>query len=495
MTSRAPIQPLACVVLAAIGTTALARPDERIWNDPAGDAVARRTDTGANGPVRAGCTLPDLVQVRLAGWQSPTPATNPYAGTVTNPEDAHLFRLQLVLAGLVNPPGTNYFVGPGADPFEFGDSPLHGFVEINVDDDKDTGGETEPGARHRYLAAIARFGRTPYGSIGQRVAISADDFDGNFLTGPYFERSGADFVVSFCGCWATTIASGDANANGRFDPDETWIVRGRYFQRTGGYENASAAFGGTAPGLYDPPTNIRFAHESATDRTTITLIGALDMTGAAQLAGQGVQGVNLNVGDHTSVLEALQDLVNGAGGLYGTLSGPAWHLTHRWEGRDPEESLRVDRWEARSLLGTAYDQEEDAPFVWTDTGLAETPGDMDSDGLANSVDRGIVQQAIASLDGGPRDGDGVVNGSVAILDFGPNFYLYDVNADGLIDSADVGFYCPPDFNADGALNVLDYIAFQTGFALRDPRADFNGDGAFNVNDYIAFQTAFALGCS
>ncbi len=58
---------------------------------------------------------------------------------------------------------------------------------------------------------------------------------------------------------------------------------------------------------------------------------------------------------------------------------------------------------------------------------------------------------------------------------------------------DVG--CLPDVNGDGQLNVNDYIAFQTAFALGDlRRADFSGDGTLNVTDYIAFQTAFALGC-
>ncbi len=54
--------------------------------------------------------------------------------------------------------------------------------------------------------------------------------------------------------------------------------------------------------------------------------------------------------------------------------------------------------------------------------------------------------------------------------------------------------CYPDCDASGALNVNDYICFQTRFALGDPYADCNGDGVRNVNDYICFQTRFALGC-
>ncbi len=54
--------------------------------------------------------------------------------------------------------------------------------------------------------------------------------------------------------------------------------------------------------------------------------------------------------------------------------------------------------------------------------------------------------------------------------------------------------CRPDYNGDGLLNINDFIAFQTGFALSNPGADYSGDGVLNVSDYIAFQTSFALGC-
>ncbi len=54
--------------------------------------------------------------------------------------------------------------------------------------------------------------------------------------------------------------------------------------------------------------------------------------------------------------------------------------------------------------------------------------------------------------------------------------------------------CYPDCDANGALNVNDYICFQTKFALGDPYADCDGNGQRSVNDYICFQTKFALGC-
>jgi hypothetical protein len=54
--------------------------------------------------------------------------------------------------------------------------------------------------------------------------------------------------------------------------------------------------------------------------------------------------------------------------------------------------------------------------------------------------------------------------------------------------------CRPDFNGDGALNLSDFGAFQTAFALGQCRADMNNDGVLNLSDFGAFSTAFALGC-
>jgi hypothetical protein len=45
------------------------------------------------------------------------------------------------------------------------------------------------------------------------------------------------------------------------------------------------------------------------------------------------------------------------------------------------------------------------------------------------------------------------------------------------------------------LNLADFGAFQTAFAVGDPLvADYNDDGVMNLADFGAFQTAFAFGC-
>lgn len=54
--------------------------------------------------------------------------------------------------------------------------------------------------------------------------------------------------------------------------------------------------------------------------------------------------------------------------------------------------------------------------------------------------------------------------------------------------------CPADFNDDGALNVLDFVAFQIGWLDGDPFADCDANGVHNVLDFVCFQFLFSLGC-
>jgi outer membrane protein assembly factor BamB len=54
--------------------------------------------------------------------------------------------------------------------------------------------------------------------------------------------------------------------------------------------------------------------------------------------------------------------------------------------------------------------------------------------------------------------------------------------------------CLPDMNEDGTLNLADFGAFQTAYALGDMRADMNFDGQLTLSDFGMFQTMFAAGC-
>lgn len=54
--------------------------------------------------------------------------------------------------------------------------------------------------------------------------------------------------------------------------------------------------------------------------------------------------------------------------------------------------------------------------------------------------------------------------------------------------------CPADFNGDGVVNTLDFLAYLNAFSAGDPAADFNGDGVVNTLDFLDFLNAFSEGC-
>lgn len=54
--------------------------------------------------------------------------------------------------------------------------------------------------------------------------------------------------------------------------------------------------------------------------------------------------------------------------------------------------------------------------------------------------------------------------------------------------------CPADFNGDGNVNVLDFVAFQLWWQAMDPKADCDTSGTFDVLDFVCFQGVFQAGC-
>lgn len=54
--------------------------------------------------------------------------------------------------------------------------------------------------------------------------------------------------------------------------------------------------------------------------------------------------------------------------------------------------------------------------------------------------------------------------------------------------------CDADFNHDCALNILDFVSFQSAFMAGDAAADCNADGQFSILDFVCFQLAFQAGC-
>jgi len=513
-------------VLAASAGLACADDIYKTYRDVPGDAVIRRTDLGNDGPINAQAVLPDLLEITISGWEPTNPSVDPFAGEMVTADGASIVRIDMVFAGLINPPGTIGLNGLPYDPFRYGPSPLMGFAEIDFDHDDDgddgTGGQLGGAATLRYLANVARFGGLPDDVISERAAVNADDYDASFSTDPQFERSGEDFSIVMCGCFDVTIISQDGNTDGLFDPGETWVVQSRFFQRAGGYQDASGVFGGSDFGLYDPITELQFSHDMSSDTTTVSLVYALDMLGAAQLAGEPEQSIDSVIdllGSHDAIVEAIQDLIDGAEGLNGgALTGPNEVLTENWAGAVASDFLDPLEWRVNALFGTAYTSPQDGLYVWTDVAFDETLGDFDGDGLFWGVDEALLADTIAQRDGGPTDGDGVVNGQVQIIGFGVNFDLFDVNSDGVIEQADLSGLCSADLTGsldpnnpaygvpDGIVDASDFFFYLDEFADGESSADLTGsldpnspdfgvpDGNIDANDFFFYLQLFANGC-
>ena len=54
--------------------------------------------------------------------------------------------------------------------------------------------------------------------------------------------------------------------------------------------------------------------------------------------------------------------------------------------------------------------------------------------------------------------------------------------------------CYADFNQDGSISILDFLAFQTAWKNHQPGADCNMDQAFTILDFICFKDEIDAGC-
>jgi len=56
--------------------------------------------------------------------------------------------------------------------------------------------------------------------------------------------------------------------------------------------------------------------------------------------------------------------------------------------------------------------------------------------------------------------------------------------------------CIADYNADGGVNTLDFLAYLNDFtgATHNGDPDLNGDGDVNTVDFLLFLNLFAAGC-
>lgn len=67
-------------------------------------------------------------------------------------------------------------------------------------------------------------------------------------------------------------------------------------------------------------------------------------------------------------------------------------------------------------------------------------------------------------------------------------------SEALLWTRPIATACYPDCDGSGALDIDDFVCFQTLYALGDPTADCDQSGELNIDDFVCFQTLFALGC-
>lgn len=496
---------LACALLAA-ATAAASGP----FVDPAGDSTPRPTDAGADGPIMSPAQLPDVVGLEVTGWLPNDPLLDPYTGSVDTSDHPDLLRLALVFQGLVNPPGPLGHAGLPYDPGRFGPRPFYGFVEFDLDRNRDSGGEENGVATNRFLANAARFGSIPSGIEGSRLATTPGDIDQSFGTSPRFERTGAEFVLAMCGCWDLAVIDEGGTPDGVFDTGDTWLVEGRFLERAQGFDCLSLMYGNAADGgpsafgLYDPVTEARISHDSQTDQTTLEIVFPLTPAGAAMLTGEAEQPIDFTFGggNHFSLEEALVDLKIGAQtatGICGIFADEWNHVDLHPDDDDGDvRPLDPTTWRVKALIGTAYEAAQpDATYVWTDIAFGDVFGDVTGDGEVDALDVAGIDAEIAAHDGSGDDADGQIDGRWTYAGFGPQFSLYDLDYDGVVGPEDAALVavCPVDLAEPfGILDLADINAFVVGFTTADPIADLNGDGLFDLSDITTFVSVFMQGC-
>lgn len=516
----------ACSLLASVvSVSAVGQNNTESLTDDGGDFSIRRTDLLGSesddqllNPDQLQAPI-DLRRVVIGNWQITSPAMTPadpsnqFVGAFVNAQtDNRLLCVQIQLYGLVNPPGALGAGGHPYEPFQFGPRPMYGFVDLDVDHDRRTGGDLTDRAFYRFLANAGRFGSRVSESWGVNGITDSFQLDLPFGAPdrPTFEASGAEFSVVFCGCEPLTPVWPPAatQPGAQFVAGSTWVLEGRVFQRASGFRDASRIAWTTRPqaaGLYDPMVRCQFAHDVATDRTTISIVYATNLLGAQILDGlASAPTYNNRVeedGNHGCIQEALRDLAENPNSV--PSDSLAWGLTDElWElsNSDLNQLDKVTDWRIVSaIVGTAYPTPQGplSLYVWTDIAPeVEERGDLDGDGLVTGSDRQLLSAKIFALDAL----DGIADCAITIQNSPLNFSTMDINFDGRIDAADADLLgpggsicCPADFNGDGTVSVQDIFDFLS--AWFSGSADFNGDSATTIQDLFDYLTAYFAGCA
>ncbi len=458
------------------------------YTDPADNWLVRRTDPNGELPFNLEDHAPvDLLSITLGTWAPADPAVDLFAGAFAT--DGLFLRLDVVLNGLINPPGDT--VPWDFQPFTYGPNPVYGFIELDMDADADTGGELDS-PEYRYLGNAVRFGGLPaIPYLRTRFALDASAFDHDFQTSPQVERSGEEFHLALLGGQFTYDDITKLSGNGpEFGPGDIWLITAPWFHRAHGYEQFTVA------GPYMPRCTLRFAHDIASNTTQLSLVFPLWNAGAAAMWGQEPEPPDADPGNQFSVDEALVDLQASAEYLAQNPTGlPEEQLIDGWLHEIPEHYLDPTRWRVLALLGSSYTAAPTSGtyFLWTDLFPKPVRGDMNGDGLANAGDQHAIERFIQEHDGD----DGVIDGRVVLSNFPVNFSVYDVNHSGVCDALDPLLVSPPgDLNGDGAVDLADFAQFQV--CVSGPGVPYQPDcGLADLDmdgdvDWIDFQRLVAL---
>ena len=484
----------------AIGADDLTSPTpiegiKQVFTDPVDDMALRRTDDDAGVDPLTG-NWPELSYATLGRWAPTDAFADPYFGDYST--NGGFFRLDIVLAGLVNPPGE---VTAPYDPTQYGPNPLFGSLELDMDANENTGGDTDQ-PYLGYNANVARWGGMPQGTrFVDRISIDGEPWGGTFGALPATYRSGQEFFVVFQGDFINSIDKVVGNPDSVFEEDETWLVNGALLWRASGYVPITYAGG------YQPDVTLRFRHSTASDTTTISLVYPLDNDAHAELYNDWpVQGFNFSSSDANSVHEAMWDL-NLSG--YDPPPGTAGHayrpLLDDWASQDPLNHLDPWDWRCTILFGTTLDAvaQGGEVFAWTDAWPNVVVGDFNGDALVTKTDLQMLTDYITTHDGeAGYDADGLVNQQVDRISFSDRFSMHDGDYDGLVTTNGFPVQGPCDYDNDGDVDLEDFRAFQVCYSTQplDPQVLANvgcldafddvGDLDIDLDDFAIFGSVF-----
>ncbi|MCB9863874.1 MAG: hypothetical protein H6820_11005 [Phycisphaerales bacterium] len=439
--------------------------------DGVADRAIRRTDSGADSALQLGQhRAAELIGIRAGNWSPLNPTINRFVGC-WNPS-GHFLRLELAFDGLMNPPGRVGLSTPDYAPFEFGPHPVSGFVELDVDDNVDSGGDIN-NPENMYPGNIARFGGLPTNpELIDRIATLGVDNTGFLSPAPHVERSGEDFHIALFGDLIDETIEIAGDGDGIFESGEIWIIRGKLLHRAHGYAIFSAANGN---GDYEPVVDLEFRHNANADVTVVSLVYPINNVGAAAMTGEIVQAFDNSSANQNSILEGLIDLSASVHSISPPLHNhPAFPLIQPWETQNPNASMDVSQWRITCHVGMSYPAQDlfGAFIAWTDAYPNAASGDFDGDGIVTTQDLGAFDAFISQHDGQfPIDADNAINGRVTLPDFGANFSLFDINYDGKVDDRDrTTVPLGGDINGDQHVDLADAADFVA--ALLDPAFPF-----------------------